>query len=107
MYFVATCLYLDPDLNLEIALKLRPYGGLIGIDNSSLDVYFKNYKVLRLLAMIYDACGFVNEYSEKGPGYSYVLPCPVTNEYVGHVNGIAFCLYLKTFRNRLFNRLEC
>ena len=42
LYFLATCLYLDPDLDLEIALKLRPYGGLIGIDNS-LDVYFKNY----------------------------------------------------------------
>ena len=44
LYFLATCLYLDPDLDLEIALKLRPYGGLIGIDNSSLDVYFKNFK---------------------------------------------------------------
>ena len=37
LYFLATCLYLDPDLDLDIALKLRPYGGLIGIDNSSLD----------------------------------------------------------------------
>ena len=43
LYFLATCLYLDPDIDLEIALKLRPYGGLIGIDNSSLDVYFKNF----------------------------------------------------------------
>ena len=43
LYFLATCLYLDPDLDLEIALKLRPYGGLIWIDNSSLDVYFKNF----------------------------------------------------------------
>ena len=107
LYFLATCLYLDPDLDLEIALKLRPYGGLIGIDNSSLDVYFKNFKILRLHAILHDACGFVYEYSEKGPGYSYVLPCPVTNEYVGHLTGIAFCFYLKTFKNRLFNRLEC
>ena len=35
LYFIATCLYLDPDVDLDIALKLRPYGGLIGIDNSS------------------------------------------------------------------------
>ena len=37
VYFLATCLYLDPDINMETALKQRPYGGLIGIDNSSLD----------------------------------------------------------------------
>ena len=36
VYFLAACLYLDPDINLEIVLKLRPYGDLIGIDNSSL-----------------------------------------------------------------------
>ena len=60
-------MYLDPDLDLEIALKLRPYGGLIGINNSSLDVYFKIFKVLRLQAILHDACGFVHEYSEKGP----------------------------------------
>ena len=35
--FLATCLYLNPDIDLDIALKLRPYGGLIGIDNSSLE----------------------------------------------------------------------
>ena len=104
LYFLATCLYLEPDLDLEIALKLRPYGGLIGIDDSSLDVYFKNYGCMLWFC---DTCGFVYEYSEKEPGYSYFLPCPVTNEYVGHLTGIAFCLYLKTFKNRLFNRLEC
>ena len=37
LYFLATCHYLDPDLDLNIAMKMRPYGGLIGIDNSSLD----------------------------------------------------------------------
>ena len=69
LYFLAICLCLDPGLNLAIAMKLRPYGGLIGIDNSSLDVYFKNFKVLRLHAMLHDACGFVYEDSEKGPGF--------------------------------------
>ena len=107
LYFLATCLHLDPDLDLDIALKLRPYGGLIGIDNSSLDKYFKNLKILRLHAILHDASGFVYEYSEKGLGYSYVLPCSVTNEYLGHVTGIAFCLYVKSFKNSLFNLLEC
>ena len=51
VYFLAACHYLDPDINLEIVLKLRPYGGLIGIDNSSLDTYLKSYKFLRLHAI--------------------------------------------------------
>ena len=83
LYFLATCVYLDPDIDLDIALKLRPYGVLMGIVNSSIDKYFKSYKILRLHAILHDASGFVFEYSEKGPGYSYVQPCPVTNEYLG------------------------
>ena len=90
LYFLATCLHLDPEIDLDIALKLRPYGGLIGIDNSALDKYFKSFKLLRLHAILHDASGFVYEYSEKGSGYSYVLPCSVTNEYLGHVTGIVF-----------------
>ena len=30
------------NLNYDIVIKLRPYGGLIGIDNSSLDKYLKD-----------------------------------------------------------------
>ena len=90
LYFLETCLYSDPDLDLENALKLRPYRGLIGVDNSSLDVYFKNFKVLSFHAILHDACGFLCEFREKGPGCSYVLACPVTTEYVGHVTGFAF-----------------
>ena len=41
LYFLATCLHLDPDVNLEIALKLRPYGGIIEIDNSSIGHLFE------------------------------------------------------------------
>ena len=37
LYFLATCFFLDPDLDVDITLKLRPYGALIGIDNSTLD----------------------------------------------------------------------
>ena len=54
--FLATCLYLDPDLDLEIAC------GLIGIDNCLLVVHFKKFKVLRLHAILHDACGFVHDY---------------------------------------------
>ena len=107
VYFLATCFYLDPDVNLETALNLRPYGGLMGIDNSSLDTYLKSYKFLRLHAILHDASGFIAEYSQKGPGYSYVLPCPITNAYIGHLTGLTFCLFVKTFKRNLFNLLEC
>ena len=107
VYFLAACLYLDPEINLEIVLKLRPYGGLIGIDNSSLDTYLKSYNFLRLLAILHDASGFIAEHRQKGPGYSYVLPCPITNAYIGHMTGLMFCLFVKTFKRNLFNLLEC
>ena len=107
VYFLAACLYLDPDINLEIVLKLRPYGGLIGIDNSSLDKYLKSYKFLRLHAMLHDASGFIAQHSQKGPGYSYVLPCPITNAYIGHMTGLMFCLFVKKFKRNLFSLLEC
>ena len=66
-YSLAACLYLDPDINLEIVLKLRPHGGLIGIDSSSLDTYLKSYKFLRLHAILHDASEFIAEHSQKGP----------------------------------------
>ena len=34
LYFVAACELLDPEIDGEIALKFRPYGGLIGVDSS-------------------------------------------------------------------------
>ena len=34
LFILGTCLYWDPGVNLETALKLIPYGGLIGTDNS-------------------------------------------------------------------------
>ena len=77
LYFLATCLHLDPDVNLEIALKLKPYGGIIGIDISSLDCYLKSFKAHRLHAIIHNTSGFFAEYSKKAPGCSYVLPCSI------------------------------
>ena len=43
-YFLANCFYLDADFNLDFVLKNRPCGGLIGIDNSSLDKHLKQFK---------------------------------------------------------------
>ena len=106
-YFLAACLHFNPDLDLEIASKLRPYGGLIGIDNSSWDEKLKGSKILRLHAVLHDAAGFVYDYSEVGPGYTYALPCPVKSCYLGHATGILFCYFLKLNRADIFRKLEC
>lgn len=106
-YFLAACLYFDPDLNLEVALKLRPYGGLIGMDDSRMDKYLNGSKVLRLHAIIHDAAGFVWDYSKTGPGYVYAVSCPISSPLIGHITGISFCLYHKLLRPSEFRKLEC
>ena len=94
LYFLVICLHEDPEIDVDIALKIRAYDGLIGIDNSALDKYFRSFKILRLHAILHDATGFVYEYGEKGSRYPYVLSCSVTKEYRGHVTSVAFCLYV-------------
>ena len=54
-YFLAASEYFSEldCFDQVIALKLRPYGGLIGIDNSSIDKYLKVSKILRLHAILH------------------------------------------------------
>ena len=39
LYFVAACSLFDPEVDGEIALKFRPYGGFIEYDNSRVDSF--------------------------------------------------------------------
>ena len=96
---------LDPEVNFETELKLRPYGGIIGMDNSSLDTYLKPFKGLCLLAILH-VSGFIAVYSQNGPGFSYVLTSPITNAYIVHLTGL-FCMFVKSFKRNLFSLLEC
>ena len=73
LYFVAACSLLDPEVDGEIALKFRPYGGFIGIDNSKLDPFLRRSKKLRLRAALHDAAGFIKDCRNKGPGYMFTL----------------------------------
>ena len=90
IYFVAACDYFSglEKFDHEISIKLRPYGGLIGIDNSSWEKYLKRLKVLRQHAILHDAGGFINEFYELGPGYSYLISCKINSCFSGHVTGI-------------------
>ncbi len=107
IYFLAACLHFNPDIDLQIASKLRPYGGLIGIDNSSWEDRLKGLKILRLHAVLHDAAGFVHDHSQLGPGYTYALPCPINSCLLGHVSGIFFRYLLKLNRAETFSLLEC
>ena len=107
LFFLATCLHWYPEIDLDIALKLQPCGGFIVIDNSALHKNFISFQILRLHAVLHDLSGFVYEYSEKGPSYSYFLPCPLINEDPLSCGWNCFCLYVKSFKKSIFNLLEC
>ena len=47
--------------------ELRPYGGLICIDNSFLDRHSKDSIILQLHAIFHDAAGFIHEFNQEGP----------------------------------------
>ena len=98
---------MDADINLDFDLENRPHGGLIGIDNSSLDKHLKQFNFLRLHAILHDAAGYLQEKNNAEPGYTYVLPCPIKKCYLGHVTGVAFCFFLKAFKLNMFLLLEC
>ena len=108
-YFLAATEYFS-ELNCfdhDIALKLRPYGGVFGIDDSSLDKYLELLKILRLDAILNDARGFINEIFNQGPGYFYMLPWKGSNCFRGHLSGILICLYKKILYPSIFHLLEC
>ena len=102
--FLATKKYFSEieGFDYDIALKLRPYGGIIGTDNSSVDKYLKISKVLRLHAILHDAGGFIYEIYNQGPGYSYMLPWKSSNCFSGYFSGILSCLYIKVFIRQFF-----
>ena len=106
LYFVAACALLDPEVDGEIALKFRPYGGILGAKISRLDALLKNSKVLRLHAALYEAAGFVKDCRNKGPGYVYAFR--YSPKYLfEHLTGILFELSVKIFHSQLFRELEC
>ena len=90
-YSLATSEYFSEieGFDFKIALKLRPFSGTIGIDNSSAHKNLKNPKVLRLHAISHDAAGFIY------------------NCFRAHLFGILFCLNIKTFHPSIIHLLAC
>ena len=109
-YFLAACsLFFNSsdNFNYDILNKLRPYGGLIGIDISSLDKYFINSKILRLHAILHNAVRFIHEFYQQGPMYYYMLLWNCNNSLLGHLSGKAFCFFIKLKKPEFSHLQEC
>ena len=107
LYFLAACLFFDSGIDLEIALKLRLFGGLSGINNSRLDSLLKNRNISSLHAALHDASRFVKDCKDKGPGYVYVFHYfPLNNCLLGHLTGLLFTLFVYIFHPRIFRDLR-
>ena len=78
-------------------------GGLIGYGKSYLDSVFRYSKVFRLHAILHDAAGAVRSHSGKGPDYCYMIGRGPNSCLLGHVTGLLFCLYVKTFLPTILN----
>ena len=64
-YFLCTCIVLDPNINLKEMDKKFSFGGLIGYENSCMDYFFANSKIIRLHPSLHDAAGSVKSTTLK------------------------------------------
>ena len=104
--FLSACFGWDSSLSLcEMDQKLN-FGGLIGYGNSYLELLFRQFKIIRLHAIIHDAAGAVRAHSGKGPGYCYMIGRGPNSCLLGHVTGLLFCLYVKIFLPSIFNSVD-
>ncbi len=108
--FLSVCLSLHPKANVKELSVLNPYGGMIGIGNSTwLNWCLCRFKLFRLHAGFHDAYGFMKAQYNIGPGYCYALE--LTNRYLiptafarslnycllGHLSGLSYWLRIKIF----------
>ena len=95
--FLSACSCWDSRLSLREMDQKFKFGGLIGYGSSYLDSVFRYSKLYRLHAILHDDAAAVRVYSGKGPGYCYMIGRGPNACLLGHVTGLLFCLYVKTF----------
>ena len=93
--FLAVCMFIDPNSDLQVINKLAPHAGLIGPGNSRLHEYLKHLKILRTHAAFHDAYGFMNEEYGLGPGYVYMVSNFPSHFLLGHLTGVLFWIIFK------------
>ena len=106
-YFLAACRYYQPDLDANSVLQECPDGGTIGIGDSKLHNVLGRWKIFRLHAIFHDAAGYVYVRWGVGPGYCYMFKkFPINSCFLGHVSGLAYCVYLKLCDKR-YSSIDC
>ena len=103
---LGACLCWDSRLSSREVDQKFKFGGTIGYGDSYLDSVFRYSKVFRLHAILHDAAGAVRVNSGKGPGYCYMIGRGPKSCLLGHVTGLFFCLYIKTFLPSIFNLID-
>ena len=104
--FLSACFCWDSRLSLrEMDQKLQ-FGGTIDYGNSYLELLFRQFKVLRLHAILLDEAGTVRAHSGKGPGYCYRIGRGPNSCLIGHVTGLLFCLHVKIFLHSISNFVD-
>ena len=104
--FLSACFCWDSRLFLrEIDQKFK-FGGTIGYGDSYLEFLFRHFKIFRLHAILHDAAGAVRAHSGRGPGYCYMIGRGPNLCFLGHVTGLLFCLYVKSFLPSIFNSFD-
>ena len=96
--FLAVCYSLNNEKNLRYFNDLAEFGGLIGPGNSTLDFFFKCFKVFRLHAIFRDAFGFMKSNYNVGPGYVYAIskkPIFANSMFLGHITDLAYWFVMK------------
>ena len=109
-YFLISLFFFSTtnNINYDVAIKLRPYGGLIGIDNSSLDKYLYDSENFYECMLFYTMPPVLSaKVYNTGPTYCYVSPWKCNSSLIGHLSGITFCLYIKLKKPKLYHLLEC
>ena len=108
-FFLACCLSISSEVDLLEIDRIAPFGGLIGIGDSTLETVFGGLKCFRMHAVLHDASGFMKTTYSRGVGYCYVFKSDTilpNSCLLGHITGLVYCLYLKFYHSKLFSDFD-
>ena len=81
-------------------------GGTISYGYSYLKIFFRQFKVIRIYALLHVAARAVRSHSDKCLGYCYMFGREPTSCLLGHVTGLLICLYVNLFLPSTFNIVD-
>ena len=72
-FFLSACFCWDSGLSLREMDQNLKFGGTLGYGELDLEVFFRQFKVSRLQAILHDGAEAVQAHSGQGPGYFYMF----------------------------------